>query len=238
MATPWESGCGCRSSDSTPSISERVTLREIVGVVADVKQNSIGESARMTLYLPERDNAVRFTHIVARARSGNAMLLEREIRRVVYEEAPKLAVAPMLPLDQANAYLTRTPERAMWLLGAFAALALALASVGVHGVIAYTTSQRSREMGIRMALGARPAQLFRLVTSQALRLAAIGAAIGLAGAYAATRLVESLLFGVARTDAATYAGALILLIAVAAISSFAPALRAARVDPAVTLRAE
>ena len=215
-----------------------VTLREIVGVVADVKQNSIGESARLTLYLPELDNAVRFTHIIARTRSGHGMRLEREIRRVVYEEAPKLAVAPMLPLDQANAYLTRTPERAMWLLGAFAALALALASVGVHGVIAYTTSQRSREMGIRMALGAQPAQLFSLVTSQALRLAATGAAIGLAAAYGATRLVESLLFGVARTDVPTYAGALILLIAVAALSSFTPALRAARVDPAITLRAE
>jgi ABC-type antimicrobial peptide transport system permease subunit len=126
----------------------------------------------------------------------------------------------------------------MWLLGVFAALALALAGVGVHGVIAYTTSQRSREMGIRMALGARPAQLFGLVTAQALRLATVGAAIGLAGAYAATRLVEALLFGVARTDAATYAVAIAVLVAVAALSSFAPALRAARVDPAVTLRAE
>ena len=215
-----------------------VTLREIVGVVADVKQNSLSESGRMTLYLPERDNAVRFTHIVARAKTGNGLRLEREIRRVVYEEAPKLAVAPMLALEQANAYLTRTPVRAMWLLGVFAALALALASVGVHGVIAYTTSQRSREMGIRMALGAKPAQLFGLVTAQALRLATIGAAIGLAGAYAATRLVETLLFGVTRTDAMTYAGAIAVLVAVAAISSFAPALRAARVDPAVTLRAE
>jgi predicted permease len=215
-----------------------VTLREIVGVVADVKQNSLSESARQTLYLPEADNAVRFTHVIARTRTGEPMRLEREIRRAVYEEAPKLAVAPMLSLEQANAYLTRTPARAMWLLGVFAALALALAGVGVHGVIAYTTSQRSREMGIRMALGARPAQLFGLVTAQALRLAMVGAAIGLAGAYAATRLVEALLFGVARTDAATYAFAIAVLVAVAALSSFAPALRAARVDPAVTLRAE
>ena len=215
-----------------------VTLREIVGVVADVKQNSLSESGRFTLYLPEHENAVRFTHIVARARAGDAMRLEREIRRIVYDEAPNLAVAPMLSLEQANAYLTRTPMRAMWLLGVFAALALALASVGVHGVIAYTTSQRSREMGIRIALGARPTQLFGLVTAQALRLATIGAAIGVVGAYAATRLVESLLFGVARTDAATYAVAIAVLIAVAAISSLTPALRAARVDPAVTLRTE
>jgi putative ABC transport system permease protein len=215
-----------------------VTLHEIVGVVADVKQNSLSESGRMTLYLPESRNAVRFTHIVARTRTGNGMHLEREIRHAVYEEAPKLAVAPMLTLEQANAYLTRTPERAMWLLSVFAVLALVLASVGVHGVIAYATSQRQREMGIRMALGARPAQLFGLVTAQALRLASIGGAIGLAGAYAATRLVESLLFGVGRTDAATYAGAIALLIAVAAISSAAPALGAARVNPAVTLRSE
>ncbi len=215
-----------------------VTLREIVGVVADVKQNSLRESARMTLYLPESQNAVRFTHIIARARNGNPLGMEREIRRVLYEQAPKLAVAPMLTLDQANAYLTRTPMRAMWLLSVFAALALALASVGVHGVMAYTTSQRQREMGIRMAMGARPAQLFGLVTAQALRLASIGAAIGLAGAYEATRLVTSLLFGVEHTDAATYATAIALLIAIAALSSFAPALRAARVDPAITLRSE
>ncbi len=215
-----------------------VTLREIIGVVGDVKQISLNETGRMTMYLPEGQNAVRFTHIVARAKTGDAMRLERQIRGVAYEEAPKLAIAPMLTLDQGNAYLTRSPMQAMWLLGAFAALALALAGVGVHGVISYAAAQRTREMGIRMALGAQPAQLFGLVTRQALRLAMIGAVIGLAGAWAASRLLETLLFGVGRSDPATYMTSATVLIAIATLASFVPALRAARTDPSITLRTE
>ena len=176
----------------------------------------------MTLYLPEEQNAVRYTHIIARVESGDPMRLERDIRRVVYEEAPTLAVAPMLTLETGNAYLTRTPLRAMWLLGVFAALALVLAGVGVHGVIAYTTSQRTREMGIRMALGAQPRATLRPGNSQALRLATIGAAIGLAGAYAATRLVETLLLFGFWNRCGDLRGAIAVLVAVAAISSFTP----------------
>lgn len=215
-----------------------VTLREIVGVVADVKQSSISETGRMTMYLPETQNAVRFTHVLVRSRTGDGMHLERSIRHELFEEAPDLALAPMLSLEEATAYLTRTASQAMWLLGAFAALALLLACVGVHGVIAYATAQRQREMGIRMALGAKPAQLFRLVTRQALRLATIGVTIGIAGAYASSRLLESLLFGVGRTDVATYLAGIGALIGVAAIASFTPALRAASTDPSITLRAE
>jgi putative ABC transport system permease protein len=215
-----------------------VTLREIVGVVADVRQSSIGEVGRMTMYLPESQNAVRFTHVLVRSSTGNELRLERAIRHAIFEEAPDLAMAPMLSLESATAYLTRTASQAMWLLGAFAGLALLLACVGVHGVVAYATAQREREMGIRMALGARPAQLFGLVTRQALRLAMIGAALGIAGAYASTRWLESLLFGVGRADFVTYAAGVAVLIAVAAIASFTPALRAAHTDPSVTLRAE
>jgi ABC-type antimicrobial peptide transport system permease subunit len=126
----------------------------------------------------------------------------------------------------------------MWLLGIFAALALLLASIGVQGVVAYATVQRAREMGIRMALGARPWQLFALVTRQALRLAIAGVAIGVVAAYAATRLLQSLLFGVARTDSATYISAGLLLVIVAALSGFMPALRAARTDPSIVMKAE
>jgi predicted permease len=215
-----------------------ITLRDIVGVVADVRQASLAEAGRLTLYLPETQNAARFTHVIVRAKAGDPMWLEPALRHVVYEEAPRLAVAPMLSLEQANAYLTRAPQQAMWLLAVFAALALLLAAVGVHGVVAYATTQRSREMGIRMALGARPVQLFRLVTRQALNLAFAGALVGTAGAYAASRLLESLLFGVGRTDPATYVAAIAILTAIAAIAGFTPALRAARTDPSITLRSE
>lgn len=215
-----------------------VSLREIVGVTADVKQTSVGEKGRMTMYLPESQNAVRFTHVLVRARTGDPMRLERSIRHAIFEEAPDLALAPMLSLDEATSSLTRAPLQAMWLLGIFAALALLLSCVGVHGVVSYATAQREREMGIRMALGARPRQLFGLVTRSALKLAIVGAAIGIAGAYASSRLLESLLFGVARTDVATYVTGVTILIGVAVIASFTPALRAAHTDPSVTLRAE
>ena len=215
-----------------------VALHEIVGVVADVKQTSVAESGRMNLYVPEGQNAVRYTHIIARVSSGNPMRLERSLRHALYEEAPELTIAPMLTLEMGNAYLTRAPLRAMWLLGVFAALALVLAGVGVHGVVAYATSQRSREMGIRMALGARPEQLFGMITGQAVRMAGVGAAIGIGAAWACSRLLESLLYGVSRTDLPTYATGAGVLMSIAAIASLAPALRAARTDPSITLRAE
>ncbi len=215
-----------------------VRLREIVGVVSDIKQTSVSENARMTLYLPEEQDAVRYTHIIARVASGDPMRLERSLRHVIFEEAPTLSVAPMLTLETGNSYLTRAPLRAMWLLGVFAALALALASIGVHGVVAYAASQRTREMGIRMALGARPAQLFRMITRQAVQLAAFGAAVGILAAYLTSRLLQSLLFGVTRTDPATYLTGAAILILVAAVASLTPALRAARTDPSITLRAE
>jgi ABC-type antimicrobial peptide transport system permease subunit len=144
----------------------------------------------------------------------------------------------MLSLESANAYLTRAPLRAMWLLGIFAALALLLASVGVQGVVAYTTAQRAREMGIRMALGAQPWQLFALITRQGLMMAIWGTAIGVAAAYGATRLLQSLLFGVGRTDPVTYVSVALLLVMAAAASGIGPALHAARTDPSITLRAE
>jgi putative ABC transport system permease protein len=211
---------------------------EIVGVVGDIKENSIRDSGLMAIYLPEGQFAVRYTGIVVRAVSGDGLLLERAVRHVVFEEAPALAVNQMEPFEGLSSALIDAPRRAMWLLGLFAALALLLASVGVHGVVAYATAQRAREMGIRMALGARPSQVFGLVTRQALQLAGMGAALGVALAYACTHWLQTLLFGVGRTDPATYAMGVLLLVAIAALASFTPALRASRTDPAVTLRAE
>src|SRR5271166_615549 len=186
---------------------------EIVGVVGDIKENSIRDSGLMAIYIPEGQFAVRYTGIVVRAAGRDGMLLERAVRHAVFEEAPALAVNQMEPFEGLSSALTDTPRRAMWLIGLFAALSLLLASVGVHGVVAYATAQRAREMGIRMALGARPGQLFRLVTRQALQLAGMGAALGVALAYACTRWLQTLLFGVGRTDPATYATGVLLLVA-------------------------
>jgi putative ABC transport system permease protein len=127
---------------------------------------------------------------------------------------------------------------AMLLLGAFAAVALALAAVGIYGVLSYAVSQRMQEIGVRLALGARGTDIVRLVAGHGVRLALLGVGIGLGGAYAATRALASLLFGVTATDPVTFAATAGLLVGVATLASVIPALRAARTDPLRALRSE
>jgi putative ABC transport system permease protein len=124
------------------------------------------------------------------------------------------------------------------LLSSFAALALFLAAIGIYGVLSYTVSQRTQEIGIRMALGGKPSQVLGLILGYGLRLAVVGTVVGVGGAFAISRLLRSLLFGVTPTDAATYALAPMVLIAMALLASYIPAARATRIDPVVALRYE
>jgi ABC-type antimicrobial peptide transport system permease subunit len=126
----------------------------------------------------------------------------------------------------------------MWLLATFAVIALALATAGIYGVTSYLVTQRTREMGIRLALGAPPASLRAMVVRQEAVVAVIGAAAGLLGAFAVTRLLASFLYGVSATDPVIYTIVAALLIAIAALASYIPARRATRVDPTTALRAE
>jgi putative ABC transport system permease protein len=125
-----------------------------------------------------------------------------------------------------------------WLLAVFAAAAALLAAVGIYGVMSYAVSRRSREIGVRMALGARPGEVLRLIVGQGMGVAAAGAAAGLAAALVLTRLMRSLLYGVPPTDLATYAAVAAGLLVIALVASYVPARRAARIDPATALRAE
>src|SRR5262249_20725364 len=126
----------------------------------------------------------------------------------------------------------------LWLIGGFAAVALLLALIGLYGVIAYSVAQRTREIGIRHAVGASFSQICWMVLGQSLRLVAIGVAAGIAGALGLTRLLSGLLFGVKATDPAVFAGAALLFAAVAVFASYLPAYRAAKVDPIIALRDE
>src|SRR4029077_716060 len=125
-----------------------------------------------------------------------------------------------------------------YLIGGFSALALLLAALGLYGVLSYSVAQRSRELGLRIALGAQRGDLLRMVVKRGLKLATVGIALGIAGGFVAARLISSLLFGVARTDAGAFAGVCIVLFVFAMIASYIPANRATKVDPMVALRYE
>ena len=206
--------------------------RAIVGVVANERFQGLTEAPPLAVYLP-----------LAQAPSANGagVLLVRaagDPRAAFREQDSALAVFGLEPLDRAVSRSVSKRRFTMLLVGLFAALALVLAAVGVHGVLSYGVVQRQREIGIRMALGARPAGMLRLIVFEGLTLALAGLALGVAGAFALTRLLASLLFGVTPTDPTSFAAVAALLLVVALGATALPAWKAARVEPARALRAE
>jgi putative ABC transport system permease protein len=170
--------------------------------------------------------------------TGNPATLAIPIRRAVAALDPDLPVSDIRTLDERLDQSVAQPRVSMIVLGSFAVMALVLAAVGIYGVLSYTVAQRTRELGIRMALGAEPKSVMRLVVGQAMTPALIGVVLGLAGAWSATRLMSSLLFGVSATDPITFIAVALFLLGIAAIASWLPARRATRVDPLIALRAE
>jgi putative ABC transport system permease protein len=161
-----------------------------------------------------------------------------EFREKMRELDPMLAVFEIQPMNTVVSRTLARPRFNLTLLGVFAIIAFLLAAVGVYGLISYSVSQRTREMGIRMALGAGRGSILKLVVGQGSALALIGVIIGLALSFALTRVLGSLLYGVTATDPATFVIVTLLLIAVALLASYLPARRATRVDPILALRVE
>jgi predicted permease len=210
---------------------------EIVGVVGDVKQSSLANATLPQFWAVFDQWPVSWPTIVLHS-TRDLDAIVADARLVVRELDPDLALSQVKTLDTIVAESVAQPRFYMVLLVAFAAVALVLSGIGIYGVIAYLVGQRSREIGIRIALGASRGRVMRMVVREGTLMTAAGIGLGLMGALALTRLMGALLFGVAATDPATYAAVTVLLAAVALAACCLPALRAARVDPAQTMRAE
>lgn len=211
---------------------------EIVGIIGDTKQNAVGAPAPATIYQPFAQAPNRRLWLVFRMASQNLLGLQANVRRIIQEQDREIYVGNIQPMEASIGKTLAQARFNMALLGVFAIVATLLAAIGIYGVIAYTVAQRTREIGIHMALGAQRSDMFRMVLRQSLTLVAIGIVIGLLGAMAATRALASLLYGVSPNDLLTYVSVCVLLGSAALLASFIPASRAMKVDPIVALRSE
>jgi putative ABC transport system permease protein len=210
---------------------------EIIGVAGDVKLVSLDGEIRPTAYLSSRQYAFGIMTYVVRTDSDPAAIAPAAVR-VIREIDPLLPVSAVRPLDEVFAESIARPRLTTSAMSIFAGAALLLAALGVYGIVAYSVAQRSREFGIRVALGAKPAQIIRMVVGQNLRIVVMGVMLGIAVAIPATRMLRGLLFNVPPNDPATFIAIGVMLSAVAIVASYLPARRGTRIDPVVTLKSE
>jgi len=225
-----------------------VPWQTIVGVVGDVNNRPLGQPVDAHAYMPyaqmydaalqtEMMSDFRNLNFAVRTKSDPAALAGSLIK-IVRSQDPDLAITNVRTMTETISHSVSGPKFNTLLLGIFAGIALLLASIGIYGVLAYVVTQQTHEIGIRLALGATPSNVFGLVIGRGARLAAIGAIIGVAGSLALTRLMKELLYGVSPTDPMTFAGVVVLLVTVALVACYVPARRAMRVDPMTALRHE
>jgi len=208
---------------------------QIVGVVGKVHHNSLDSNPGPTMYVPYKQDVFSQMWIVART-NGDPALLSSAARQTVREIDPGLPAFSLMPLATVVSDSVAERRFSMLLLGLFAAVALFLAAVGLYGVVAYSVSQRTQEIGLRMAIGAQRGDVLGMVVGGGMKLALVGVAIGLAGALALSGVVRTMLFGVTQLDALSYVATSLVLLAVAALACYVPARRATRVDPITALR--
>jgi putative ABC transport system permease protein len=208
---------------------------EIVGIIADVHDQGLALDAESTVYLPTAVHPPQVAYRAART-EGDPRRFVNTVRSQVLAIDSDQPVSDVKTMDEVIEASVGQRRLTMLLLGVFAGMALLLAMVGIYGVIAYSVAQRTQEVGIRRALGAKPGDILRLVMGQALGLALAGVAIGIGGALAVNSVMKGLLFHVSATDPATYGAIAVLFIIVALAASYIPAWRATRIDPMAALR--
>ena len=209
----------------------------VVGVVANVKQYGLDTDSRVAVYSAHAQFPSGTMYVATRTTADPAAVAAAVTREVRALE-PNAPVYDVKTMDQWRSESLARRRFAMLMLGLFAVVAMLLAAIGIYGVMSYTVEQRTREIGIRVALGARTLDVLNLVVRQGISLAAVGVGIGLVAAVALTRVMASLLFGVGATDPFTFASIAVLLLLVALVACYIPARRAAKVDPMVALRYE
>ena len=218
-------------------IFDEPVLREIVGVVGDVRHSTLDEESGSEVYDSYLQAPSPFMTLAVRT-SASPQSLAGGLRNAVRSVDNEQPIFNIKTMEQVLSDSVALPRLSTALLAAFAGIALILASIGIYGLVSYSVTQRTHEIGIRMALGARPGQVLQMILRQGVVLAVVGVAIGLAGAYAATKLLASLLYGVSASDPMTFAVVPLLLIFVTLLASYVPARKAMEVDPIIALRQE
>ena len=210
----------------------------IVGVVGNIRQYGPAHEPSPEIYMPYQQHPLPATDLSILVRTSyEPTALSSALREQVHKISPDVPVK-FITMDDSVTENVAAPRFRTLLLGIFAVLAVYLSMAGVYGVMSYVVGQRANEIGLRMALGASPTDVLRLVMRQSITLTAIGIILGLAGAAGVTQLLTSMLFGVKPSDPLTYATVITLLVGVALLASYIPARRAMRVDPMIALRYE
>lgn len=215
----------------------QATSREIVGVVGDIRHFGLEHPAEPQMFVPHAQMPWPSMAVVVRT-SLDARQVGAAVRQSVWTVDPSIPVPPIMPMDDALAAATGQPRFRAWVLGVFASIAVLLAVTGLYATMAYAAQQRTRELGLRIALGATPRQAMALLIRKGLTLAGAGILVGLGGAVIVGRLIASMLFGVSALDPVTFVGGPILLAAVAAVACYVPARRAQRLDPIAAINAD
>jgi putative ABC transport system permease protein len=209
----------------------------VVGVVGDSKRSDLELGMQPAMYLSLTQFTLPFMSVVIRTEAGEAAAATA-VRAAVKSIDSELPIDEVRTVERVLQQATGQPRFRAMLVAAFAAAALLLAAVGLYGLISYTVAERVPEIGVRLALGASPSQIARLIVGQGLRLSIAGVVIGLAGALAVARLLQGLLFSISATEPVVYATLAVVLLAIGTLASYVPARRAMRIDPVSALRAE